>query len=368
MGLEKTGTTSIQRALDQHRENLEELGYYYPKSIAVGLNTHLATLFSSSLRGRPQFQSIMKKNGGSEKAFKNQLTEKLASEYDNTPAQKLILSSEFLARAGDLSELKAYCDEHAETTVVIIYIREQVSFALSLYSTFLKSGGVDFNTLKRLEKNELPDSFNFAKIIENLEKYFAGNVKVRLFQKTNLKNGDATQDFCFAIGLGKKALDFVIPKQNESLSYTGSEFLKAVNPVFPSMKNGNRNVARDMLLADMAKLDLGGTYGDQSLPPKIVRQIQTLSAPGNEWVRENYFPNRKRLFKPYKNKAKSKQSEDKLLEYAALLTQKAYDRSQDQKELLSEIAPVLTEASKNIAAESLKERLIELNRTILKNR
>jgi len=205
-------------------------------------------------------------------------------------------------------------------------------------------------------------------MIENLEAHFPERVQVRLFQKTNLKNGDAIQDFCFAIGLGKKALDFVIPKQNESLSFVGSEFLKAVNPVFPSMIGGNRNVARDMLLADMAKLDASGAFGDQALKPKTVRQIQSLCQPGNEWIRERYFPNRKRLFKPYKAKVSTKPSDEKLLEYASQLTQKAYERSHGQKELLSEIAPVLTEASKNIAAVSLKEQLISLNRKILNNR
>jgi len=120
VGLEKTGTTSIQRALDLHRDKLEGLGYYYPKSIAVGRNTHLAALFSSTLRARPQFKAIVQKNGGSDKKFKSQLNEKLEAEYEATSARKLILSSEFLARDGDLSELKSYCDEIAETTTIII--------------------------------------------------------------------------------------------------------------------------------------------------------------------------------------------------------------------------------------------------------
>ena len=53
IGLEKTGTTSIQRALDIHREKLAELGYFYPKATAVGKNVLLAAMFNPDLTSRP---------------------------------------------------------------------------------------------------------------------------------------------------------------------------------------------------------------------------------------------------------------------------------------------------------------------------
>ena len=73
VGIEKTGTTSIQKSLDQNREALLELGYCYPKQFSVGLNSHLAAMFLKDAMSRTNMKLIIDKNGGTQDAHFNKM-------------------------------------------------------------------------------------------------------------------------------------------------------------------------------------------------------------------------------------------------------------------------------------------------------
>ncbi len=66
VGLEKTGTTTIQRALHQGRVKLEKLGYLYPKCFAVGRNTYLAAMVHYKAMERQSFKSLIDQYGGTQ--------------------------------------------------------------------------------------------------------------------------------------------------------------------------------------------------------------------------------------------------------------------------------------------------------------
>jgi len=370
VGLEKTGTTSIQKAMDAHRGSLEELGYYYPKQFAIGRNTLLAAMFLIDPMARENFRMVIEKRGGTQASHVAAMMKELDTELAGTLAENLILSSEFLASQSDLERLKTFAQSVANETEIIIYIREQCSLVLSLRSTYLKGGGTNHNFLDNIAKDTLPYSLNFEGVLGNLEKAFPGKIKVRLFDKRDLHAGDAVQDFFKTIGLGEQAGEFAMPRENESLSLVGAEFLKWANLSVPAARDGVRNVARDRMIRDIGVLDsIAPIFGKDALTVQQAEKIQNVYEAGNEWVREKYFPKHKSLFPPYKMGEKRAASKDDVLDYTIRLLEKAYGDMHQKQVLLNHIAPVLDELSKNenVKGEAAKE-LRELNRKILKDR
>ncbi len=341
IGLEKTGTTSIQRALDIHREKLESLGYFYPKATAVGKNVLLAALFNPNLVSRPVFKAAIERNGGTWSAFSENLNKQLQDEYSKTSAENLILSSEFIAVHTKYHLVKAYCDEVAEETVVVLYLREQAAMLMSLYSTFIKGGGTEFGVLQEIEDKVLPFLLQYKGLIEGIEKTFGDALNIRLFERDRLVAGNVIHDFLDLIGVTEGLDEFNVERQNESLSLIGTQFLKTVNPHLPILVDGEKNRARDGLISDLAKLDSTGLYGKARLSKEQVKTIKKLSKPDNKWIKERYFPDEKSLFKIASAAEDVESNEDLVLEYSAQLVASAYGQIRKKQDVLNDSAPDL---------------------------
>lgn len=365
VGLEKTGTTSIQRALDVHRDKFEKLGYYYPKAFAVGRNTLLATMFAKD-PNKKAFKAIIKAHGGTFEKFKENLTHRLSDEYKQTPAKGLILSSELLAHGSDLEAVKAYCDKWAENTTVIVYLREQASLAMSLYSTFIKSGGVEFNTLELLREGQLPEKLNFKSMLQKWQACFPEQIKVRLFDKSTLIDGDAISDFCHQIGLGGQTADLKIRRENETLSLAGVELLSVINNVLPNFIDGLKNPARRALIADFANFDDPNVFGRLGFRDSELKEIHNICRSSNAWVRNNFFPDQERLFSPQQGRENGPAKSIDIIELAALIIKKAYTDLHSKQELLDYLAPHLTKLSNQ--SSEISNELKKFNRLILQNR
>ncbi|NNE57535.1 MAG: hypothetical protein HKN36_05460 [Hellea sp.] len=327
VGLEKTGTTSIQRALDVHRDEFEKLGYYYPQAFAVGRNTLLAAMFHPNPNKKPNFKLAIEKRGGTQEAHIAHMQALLESEFQRTQATNLVLSSEFIAAQCDIGALKSFCDQLAEKTKVVLYLREQGSLILSLHSTRVKGGGAEFGTLGHIENEVLPSFLDFKDIISRLEKHYdRSDIEVRLFDRRELVNGDAIDDFVSVIGVQAEKGEFWIDRLNESLSHTGIELLKEVNNYMPPIIESERNRGRLLLIDDMVELDGSGDFGKYTLSENQVATIGKLTKSTNEWVRKNYFKDRPNLFDTTGRTGKGEITPEQTIDYSARLLARAYER------------------------------------------
>lgn len=368
VGLEKTGTTSIQKVLHKRRDRFEELGFYYPKQFAVGLNTFLAAMFLQDPMSRSNIRMLINQNGGTQETHIEAMNMALAEELSSVTADNIILSSEFLGAGADLPRLRAWCDELAKDTEVIIYLRDQCSFLLSYRSTYWKGGGVDepFETLE--EKADFPFSMNVEAVLNRVERAFPNKVTVRIFHKDRLFKGGAVQDFINCLGLAEYGDDFTRPRANESLSLVGAEFLKKINPSIPLARDGERNLARDRMIQDIGTIDGTDDYGKDSLNAQQVDQIQSIFAIGNEAVRARYFPEEDSLFPSYETREQAGVSSTQIFEYTAQLLEKAYSDVNAKDDLLIEIARYLNKLSKLESLGEEAENLMQLNKKIHRNR
>lgn len=327
VGLEKTGTTSIQQSMHAHRAKLEKLGYFYPECFAVGRNTLLATMVHPKAMVKPAFKMIIDKRGGTKESHIEHMMGLLKGEIAGTSANNLVLSSEFLAAHTDIGELKALYEPLAENVKVILYLREQGSLILSLHSTRVKGGGTEFGTLKHLEAGSLPRFLDFQYVVSSLEKHFEKeDIIIRNFDRAALVNGNAIDDFLTVIGLGKHISEFQVERSNESLSQKGIELLQEINPYLPDIVDGDKNRARMHMLSDMATLDGTEDFGKRTLDPDLAHKVNELTAKTNEWVRAKYFPDQETLFSSQARTGRADSSTKGTLDYSARLIANAYTR------------------------------------------
>jgi hypothetical protein len=197
VGNQKTGSTSIQRVLDAHREELAETGFLYPRnSWALGRDDYQHSKWSRAfVRGRA--------------TVAERYIAGLARMVQ--PDQRVILSTENLSRGrvpADgtlLGERREYLtrvraalepfDVH-----VIVLLRSQDSFADSLYRELsVKRGGA--NRLADFDKwvERSTERFDYEPAIELYREFF-DDVTVLNFDKS-LSQGGPVKAFFDAVGM-----------------------------------------------------------------------------------------------------------------------------------------------------------------------
>lgn len=223
MGLQKTGTSSVQVMLASSAAALEENGYIYPtlpKSdghvwnspfrhniIAATYSDFPTTFDRLSVDQELEFWSSLK-----------------GEEY--TP----ILSAEEFSRQKNFTPLYDAMEDFDITAV--IYLRRQDKFAESLYNQRNKilvqnadprvissdlateKGLFDF-----LRAENYGPLLNYEKLLERVEQQLKpARIVIREFDRGTLKGGDVCRDFLDILGLPPERMSFPSQEANESLS------------------------------------------------------------------------------------------------------------------------------------------------------
>ena len=370
IGIEKTGTTSIQKSLDQNRDALLELGYYYPTLFAVGLNTRLAAMFLTHAMSRANMKLIIDKNGGTQETHFNEMNKSLSKEIKSIDVPNLVLSSEFLAGGTEINRLKAWCKTLAREVKVIIYLREQCSLFVSHQSTNLKGGGtpIDIKSIKK--RQDLSAIYNVKGMVSRWEKAFPGQLDIRIFHRDRLVGGDAVQDFYQALEIKDWRPSTKTDQSNISLSLVGSAFLKKMNDMIPLAKDGELNPVRARIIEDIGVQDSEDDYGKGRLTREEGEIIGSLFTESNEAVRSRYFPDQAQLFPKYKTGKAKPVSDEDILDYAIKLLDKAYsnqfettktmqilraEHKRGQEDLISKVDLVKTERNELLDRSNRQE-------------
>jgi len=224
VGTEKTGSTSIQRALELSTQKLQDQGYLFPTTLGSPCHIHLT---ACALRGSPNhpirqhlalvdddvFQHFLKKT-------KSAFFDELASSSCDT----VIISDEHinvhLIDQGAMENYRSICEEFGVISKVIIYLRAQDEFRVSLFSEAVKCAnlkGFDIDNPLPIFDN-LPPRFNYSRILDNLSNVFGEkSLRVGLFEKDALIGGDIVKDFCHKIGGSLSVINSQTIEYNRSL-------------------------------------------------------------------------------------------------------------------------------------------------------
>ncbi|MEM8792586.1 MAG: hypothetical protein AAGE80_13285 [Pseudomonadota bacterium] len=304
IGYFKTGTTSIQRCLSSNRELLNEQGVF---NWGVDYNFRLA------FEVEPQcLEEVYIQNDVFSREERTELKAEILAEINKRFAEGLergcreaVISSEFLCYLEEdgLRKLKTWLEEWAGSIQIIFYIREHVSCALSKRSSAARFG----NPIAQRLINYRSD---YDAMLKEWRKLFAvGDIDVRIFSRETLLNGDILDDFFSVIGVdaSKFTRD---DRSNNSISEFGIEVLEVINRRVPKLLNGRWNAAY---------FEPGSYFeqvfpatGAMPVPEMVIADFEESYRDADEWIRQEFLPDRPRLFEPYRHKAAGDESEKQL--------------------------------------------------------
>lgn len=239
IGMPKTATTSIQRFLQANRDVLEKYGYCYPR-------------MPYKYEGRTDERNAhfmigqqYREDGSRDKALEKECLingmaaiMELFDQFDN-----VILTDEALWRSSKTRPhlfpyLKKHAANHGYRTKIIVYLRRQDEYEMSLWKQKVKHPAISQTIpydlwLKRVLAEE-PFIFEYASRLDEIAAYFGKeNIIVRRFDRSGLadwKNGSIIDDFLDCIGL-ERTPDFEMPEKesNPSLSENQTEIKRIIN-------------------------------------------------------------------------------------------------------------------------------------------
>lgn len=292
IGLEKTGTTTIQEFLAVNREGLKAQGFYYSKEAG---DSGSQWGFVASVMDEPWISDVgynfRVRNCDDQVKFRQELTEKLNREFNElSDCGMLIISSEHfhsrLTTKESILRLREYLSSWIDDFVVIMYLRRQDQVALSWYSTKVKCGEKD----EMLNVSLGGDYHNsYEKIFNNWSEVFGlSSVKVRLFNKAELCGGDLLADFCKICNIDIGPLK--VPKSsNLSLNQSGIDFMSEVGRHTQGYISGERNPIFWKISSVVSQLCQGNAC---LITRKEARQFHDRFRTGNEEVKQKAFPER----------------------------------------------------------------------------
>ncbi len=299
IGTEKTGTTTIQRFMYVNRLSLAEQGILVPMSPGK-INQRKLPVIAYNPDRADEFIKQQKLAGPVQRAEAVKLWwEEFCEEVSQFGGQRVVVSSEHfqsrLRTREEIIRLHGLLSSVFDQIDVILYLREPVQTAVSLFSTAVRSGS-DMVTVPGPENEYFRNIVNHRQTIQVWSEILgAQNMRIRLFEKGCFHKGNLLDDFIHVAEL--PALDYTFPPpQNESLSNLGIDVLSRINARhLERVASGKPDPRYERILAVLCNIF---TKGAAHVPaPELVQAYREAFAESNEWVRQNFFPNREQLFR-----------------------------------------------------------------------
>lgn len=237
IGTTKTATSSIQKFLRINRKILEKHNYCYPPLL------HIYSHISPDRNGHFLVGNLYLPDGSRdivrEQVYRKEGMKQVLSyfqQYDN-----VILSDEVIWRVTSRSRknlfpyLKGRAQEHGFQIKVIVYLRRQDEFQISLWNQNVKHSRTAMTLTFEERLNQVLDEedyvLNYAAKLDEIAGYVGKeNVIVRRFEPESWVNGSIVDDFMQCIGLPvTKEFRSLKKKINYGLSGNAAEIKRIIN-------------------------------------------------------------------------------------------------------------------------------------------
>lgn len=208
VGVHKTGSSSIQKSLFESKEALEQQGFSY-----------FSEYFNGKIGVLPQDWIFY--NGFNESP-RIKDPERFVSILDSMPSENIIISIEALSWFIDEESIESLSLVLSTFKVqVVVYLRRQDRQFVSYIQEGSKGKGKPSNRYYGLSTQAMPEITKdgyldyYTKICHYIKYFGIDNIKVKLFERDKLLEGDVVIDFCNEIGVN----DITPLKVNESLGF-----------------------------------------------------------------------------------------------------------------------------------------------------
>ena len=245
IGSYKTGSTAIQASLDAGRDTLLEQGcYYYPGEKPARVQS-LSMLYArggkAPSEGLRQFYPTIDET----RLWSEQCWQNFEADIRARKPALTVISSEHLSDISDIPLFIARLRQTFDRVSVIGYLREPLDLYCSSLQQKIRGGG------RALSEINSPLSYNYR-----LRRFFkqyrdavgAENFIVRKYSRTNLKDGDAVQDFLAQVSAIGTPVSVPSVRANEAVPGAAVAWLLTLNETGLSAKDPQRNFMKNFLL------------------------------------------------------------------------------------------------------------------------
>lgn len=305
IGTEKTGTTTIQKFLDDNSALLLDGGILHPQSIGKFSHFDFHSLgFIFPRQDCPYTQIYNLHSEQSLKAHQLKIFQRFQEELNSTKPQKVIISSELiqsrLRTKEEIFKLHAQLKKLGFKQIyIIIYLRNPADLFISMYSQGLKIGEDTEGIESPMQNSYATFVCSHQQTLQNWGEVFGKEqLIVRLFDKNEFYNQNLLDDFLHSINISKSPSFSLPTHQNATLDLIGMELCKHINRLMPRFENGvfNRQRRKLELLID-EYLNTHSNPDLKFMPPKeIYKSYIDFFQDSNEFVRQNFFPHKEKLF------------------------------------------------------------------------
>lgn len=227
IGLHKTGTTSIQRTLNQNKIALNNQGFGYFCQMPNGqVNKGGSTgSWMRSKHIQPEF------------GFEIKNSSKLAKKLNDLPFKSIIMSTEAFSWVFDSDQIRKLSNALKEyfDVEVIVYLRRQDKLAVSHFQQASKKrnhqsyryyGGGCLALPSRTGEYEGYFDY-FTRLSMWIDAFGIDKIKCRVFDKAELVRGDVVSDFLNLVGIESDQIRLV--RVNESYGYERTKIGHLIN-------------------------------------------------------------------------------------------------------------------------------------------
>ena len=290
IGTEKTGSTSIQRFLRANRGVLRQHGLL--TSSRLGHRSQVA-LAVASLPDKPTTR-LHRRLGllrpDDVDTYRASRRRALAREVRGAEGT-LLLSCEQLStlprNEHDVGRLVSWLGDLVDDVGIVVYLRRQDSFLVSLYSQSLKLGGTASLSVPSEAEAGAGSKYDYWALVSRWAAVVgAENVHVRVFEPAALVRADVVRDYMHIIELEDDPALKLPERSNPSLDAEGAEFLRLLNQHVPAKTAGPDARRGDVSPAVTMASHTGPAL---SLDPDDARAFVSRFEQGNAAVAEHYL-------------------------------------------------------------------------------
>lgn len=301
LGLNKTGSSTIQKWLSINSNRFGDQGFYYDgfdDMVRTGCRQvgALALLAYTPMNVLVPGEVLRQQLGITKLEHQRPFADRVEKAFRESVAQAgdktMLFSSENLGTLARTPEFVAgICnmfDQYFDRVTYVIYVREQADWLLSLYSQVVKTGYV-----ADLERFADRRGFNNYFRIGSMWSDIAGreNVVIRLYDPDCLVNWDVFSDFASVCGIDTRPLK-TPPRKNQSLSQGELNAKRFMN--ICEKRLGLDPKRRTRIKRMIARMFRNKTL--ISIDPDLAQRVRQMKAETNEKFRKKFFPERDVLF------------------------------------------------------------------------
>ncbi|EOH4301044.1 hypothetical protein ACLQ0I_001768 [Campylobacter coli] len=295
IGTPKTGTTVIQKFFKLNRSKILNKYILYPKTVGDEHHQTLAGFAYNISRLTTHRKHLKLYNNYEYINYRKKILKKLKEEICGI--NEIVFSSEVFQEQlskREIYRLKKYLIFLGFTEVkIIVYLRNTPELFKSLCSMFCKNNEKSIINLLPYDNSRIHHICNHKQTLQWWGEIFGKeNLIVRLFDKNEFYQGDLLKDFIHSIGLEWDDEFIIPPKQNESLDLLGIELLRRVNSI-SSRYTGVQPFIKTFCEKHFTSKD---SHLKFQPPKEIMQSYINYFEESNEWVRQEFFPHKERLF------------------------------------------------------------------------